>query len=64
MAQCLICEKKIEMGNNVSHSHRKTKRTFKPNILHKTILIANLPVKGKVCAKCYKKYQAQNYKIK
>jgi len=55
MSQCFICEKKVQMGKNVPHSHKKTKRKFKPNILKKTILISGKPVKITICAKCYKK---------
>lgn len=29
---CQITEKKVQFGNNVSHSKRKTRRTFLPNI--------------------------------
>ncbi|MCL1785871.1 MAG: 50S ribosomal protein L28 [Alphaproteobacteria bacterium] len=29
---CQVTGKKTEVGMNVSHSHRRTKRTFKPNM--------------------------------
>ncbi|MBK9290995.1 MAG: 50S ribosomal protein L28 [Bacteroidetes bacterium] len=29
---CQITGKKVIVGNNVSHSNRKTKRTFEPNL--------------------------------
>ena len=29
---CQITGKKVMVGNNVSHSNRKTKRVFKPNL--------------------------------
>ena len=29
---CEITGKKVTTGNNVSHSHTKTKRTFEPNL--------------------------------
>ena len=32
MAKCAICSKGVTFGNNVSHSNRKTSRTWKPNI--------------------------------
>jgi large subunit ribosomal protein L28 len=32
---CQITGKKVITGNNVSHSHKKTKRTFHPNISSK-----------------------------
>ncbi len=51
---CEICGKKTAFGNIVSHSHRKTKRTFKSNI-HK----AKVEYQGKIrtmniCTKCLK----------
>ena len=32
MAKCALCGKGVVFGQNVSHSHRKTNRTWKPNI--------------------------------
>jgi large subunit ribosomal protein L28 len=32
MAQCALSGKKVQFGNNVSHSKRRTGRTFEPNI--------------------------------
>lgn len=32
---CQITGKRVMVGNNVSHSNRKTKRTFKPNLFVK-----------------------------
>ena len=32
MAKCCICGKGVVFGQNVSHSHRKTNRAWKPNI--------------------------------
>ncbi len=32
---CQITGKRVVAGNNVSHSHKKTKRTFKPNLFKK-----------------------------
>jgi len=51
---CEICGKKTTFGNNVSHSHKKTKRIFKPNV-HK----AKVEYRGKIktmniCTKCLK----------
>ena len=30
--QCAICGKKPMVGNNVSHAHNKTRRSFLPNL--------------------------------
>ena len=32
MAKCAYCGKGVTFGHNVSHSNRKTSRTWKPNI--------------------------------
>lgn len=32
MGQCALTGKKVQFGNNVSHSKRRTRRTFNPNI--------------------------------
>ena len=32
MGQCALTGKKVQFGNNVSHSKRRTRRTFHPNI--------------------------------
>ncbi|MBM3170750.1 MAG: 50S ribosomal protein L28 [Bacteroidetes bacterium] len=36
---CIITGKKTVTGNTVSHSNRKTKRVFKPNLLKKRFYI-------------------------
>jgi large subunit ribosomal protein L28 len=36
---CQITGKKVMVGNNVSHSNRKTKRKFYPNLIKKTFFI-------------------------
>ncbi len=43
MAKCAICSKGVTFGNNVSHSNRKTSRTWKPNIggSNKTICVCS-----------------------
>jgi large subunit ribosomal protein L28 len=49
--ECQICGKKPITGHNVSHSHRKTKRRWLPNIQWFT------PAEGKrvkACTKCIK----------
>lgn len=34
---CQLTGKRTRVGNNVSHSVRRTKRTFRPNLFWKTI---------------------------
>lgn len=53
--RCDICGKGPMTGNNVSHSHRKTRRRWKPN-LHKVRKVVNgKKVTLYVCKKCLKK---------
>lgn len=50
---CQLTGKKVIVGNSVSHSHTKTKRTFKPNLHVKKFWVPELKdfVYLKVCAK-------------
>ncbi len=49
MAKCCICGKGVVFGQNVSHSHRKTNRTWKPNI-RKVKLEGSKAIN--VCSRC------------
>jgi large subunit ribosomal protein L28 len=52
MAKCDVCSKSISFGLNVSHSNRKTNRTWKPNV-KKVKVTANGTVKtANVCTRC------------
>jgi len=37
---CQVTGKKMMVGNNVSHSKRRTKRNFKPNLFDKRFYLA------------------------
>ena len=52
---CEICEKGTLNGNNVSHSNRKTRRTFKVNVQKVSYVENGKEVNGYVCARCLKK---------
>ena len=52
MAKCEICEKATVFGNNVSHSERKTSRTFKPNIRRVKINDKGTVRRAYVCTSC------------
>jgi large subunit ribosomal protein L28 len=38
---CQITGKRVITGNNVSHSHKKTRRTFRPNLFKKKYFLAD-----------------------
>ena len=53
---CDFTGKKTKAGNNRSHSMRATKRTFKPNLLKRKVVLADgSVVEVKIAAKAYKK---------
>lgn len=51
---CEICGKGPATGNSVSHSVRRTKRRFLPNLVKKRVIdpLTNLLVRKKVCTAC------------
>mgnify|MGYP000985840922 CR=1 FL=1 len=49
---CEICNKGIMSGNMVSHSNRKTKRKWAPNIQRVHVLKDGTPQKMDVCTRC------------
>ena len=51
---CEICGKAPSAGRNVSHSHRVTNRTFRPNIQKVTIKLNGKVKRASVCTKCLK----------
>jgi len=52
MAKCEVCGKAIQIGNNVSHSNKKTKKMWHPNIKKIRVLENNRSVKKYVCTRC------------
>lgn len=54
MATCDICGKTKKSGNNVSHSHKKTKRVFDINLQNIRIVVDGKVVKKRVCTNCIK----------
>ena len=52
MAKCSICNKGVVFGENVSHSHRKTNRSWKPNIRKVKVTIGGSTKAIPVCARC------------
>ncbi|MBC8421395.1 MAG: 50S ribosomal protein L28 [Actinobacteria bacterium] len=51
---CDICGKKTSFGNNVSHSHQKTKRTFKPNLQKARVELEGSIKNISICTSCLK----------
>jgi large subunit ribosomal protein L28 len=51
---CDVCRKGPTFGNNVSHSHRRTRRRWNPNIQTVRAVIGGTPKKLNVCTSCIK----------
>ena len=49
---CEICGKKTTTGMNVSQSHLKTKRTWKPNIQRVRAKVDGKVTRLNVCTRC------------
>ena len=49
---CEVCGKGELSGNNVSHSHLKTKRSWKPNIQRVRALVEGEVKRVNVCTRC------------
>jgi large subunit ribosomal protein L28 len=52
--RCEICEKGPVTGNIVSHSHKKTRRRWLPNLQRVRVLHEGHVTHLKVCTKCIK----------
>ncbi|MBI2321871.1 MAG: 50S ribosomal protein L28 [Chloroflexi bacterium] len=49
---CEICGKRPSSGHNVSHSKRRTKRRWLPNLQHKRLTIGDVTRHVRVCTRC------------
>lgn len=56
---CDICAKGEASGFNVSHSHLKTKRTWKPNIQRVKAMVNGEVKRVNVCTRCLRSGKIQ-----
>jgi large subunit ribosomal protein L28 len=52
MAKCDICAKETSFGNNVSHSIRRTNRSWKPNVRRVRVVVGSTHKTLNVCSRC------------
>jgi len=52
MAKCEVCGKGVAFGIKLSHSHRRTNRTFKPNVKKVKAIVDGTPCRVKACTRC------------
>ncbi len=65
-AVCEVCGKKPSFGMNLSHSHRRTKRRWDPNVQKVRAIIDGTPKRVSACTSCIRsgkvtKRPARNY---
>ncbi|MBQ8081510.1 MAG: 50S ribosomal protein L28 [Clostridia bacterium] len=49
---CQICAKGKMVGNNVSHSNRKSSRAWAPNVQKVRVVVEGHPMHINVCTRC------------
>ncbi len=50
--KCVVCEKQVATGNNVSHAKNRTKTKFKPNLQKVKIKLNGKTAREWVCTRC------------
>ena len=56
---CELCNKKPSFGMSVSHSHRRTRRRWNPNIQRVRAVVNGAPKRVNVCTGCLKSGKVQ-----
>ena len=59
MRSCYRCDKGVQVGMNVSHSHVRTKKRSYPNLHAFTIKEGAISRRVKLCTKCLRIVKAQ-----
>ena len=52
MAKCEFCDKGVTFGIQVSHSHRRSNRSWKPNVKRVKAIVNGSPRHVYVCTRC------------
>jgi LSU ribosomal protein L28P len=59
MARCEICNKGMHFGIQLSHSHIRTNRTWKPNVRKVKVVVNGVTKRMYVCTKCLRSNKVQ-----
>ncbi|MDR2772400.1 MAG: 50S ribosomal protein L28 [Elusimicrobiota bacterium] len=57
--KCIVCGKGSSSGNTISHSHKASKRLFRPNLQNLRIIVNGKKTSGYVCTACIKSNKIQ-----
>lgn len=55
--KCANCGKGVQYGHNVSHSKRRTRKIFKPNLHEVRVRVGSNHKRMKLCTKCLRTYK-------
>lgn len=55
---CTVCGKGPVSGNSYSHSHKASKRLFRPNLRRQRVLLEGRPTRTYVCTSCIRSGKA------
>ncbi|MBN2754513.1 MAG: 50S ribosomal protein L28 [Candidatus Goldbacteria bacterium] len=50
--KCVVCDKQVVTGNNVSHANNRTRTTNKPNLQNVKIVLKGKVTREWVCTRC------------
>jgi large subunit ribosomal protein L28 len=56
---CDVCGKTPGFGNKISHSHRRSRRRWNPNVQRLRVVVDGAPKRVNVCTKCLKANKVQ-----
>jgi large subunit ribosomal protein L28 len=57
--KCDICNKGVSYGIQYSHSHRKSNRTWAPNLMRVRAIVNGTPKTIRVCTRCLRSGKVQ-----
>ena len=52
MAKCEVCGKGVSFGIQVSHSHRRSNRMWKPNVRKVRAVVNGTAKSDNICSRC------------
>lgn len=58
---CEVCKKGVMSGNQISHSHRKSRRIWAPNVQRVRVVEGGTPMRKYVCTRCLRSGKVERY---
>ena len=58
---CQVCQKGLMSGNNISHAHNKTRRSWAPNTQRVRVVVEGTPRTMYVCTRCLRSGKVERH---